>query len=201
MDIKTRDTSPSTKSDTSQLSYTNDYNTLPATGPTNHAHILHLPETNASSTQDDNPKLQDALVTTLFHVSPAILQSFMSPTTHTFKAIFGKKDIQLLIWRKGLEVFVGTYEHHTTLKAYRFERVAGFLIGYDGVWHLQVTAADAYCNAKWAEVWAGKFFDYGGVTQMVVEGEVGRMEKRAGELAGAIVRGRFWGLKCDVKVT
>lgn len=36
---------------------------------------------------------------------------------------------------------------------------------------------------------------------MVVEGEVGRMEKRAGELAGAIVRGRFWGLKCDVKVT
>ena len=56
--------------------------------------------------EDGMIKLQDAIVTTLFRVSPETLASFLSPTVNTFKAVFGKKDVQLVIWRKGLEVFV-----------------------------------------------------------------------------------------------
>jgi hypothetical protein len=36
------------------------------------------------------------------------LKSFLSPTVNTVKAVFGKKDVQLVIWRKGLEVLVST---------------------------------------------------------------------------------------------
>jgi hypothetical protein len=38
------------------------------------------------------------------------------------------------------------------MKAYRFEHVAGFLIGYDGSWYPKVTACNAYANAKWPDV-------------------------------------------------
>ncbi|KAH9871799.1 hypothetical protein J1614_006056 [Plenodomus biglobosus] len=195
------DTCPSMKSDTSQLSYTNDYVTLPANGPASHAHIIDLGENLACITQDGTVKLQDAIVTALFSLSPNTLRSFMNPTVNQFKAIFGKKDIRLVIWRKGLEVFIGTFEHHTSMKAYRFELVAGFLIGYDGSWHLKVTASNAYCNAKWPEVWAGKFYNYGGVAKMTVEVEELGLAKQAAKLAGAVISGRYWELKSDVKLT
>ncbi|KAF2852361.1 hypothetical protein T440DRAFT_488422 [Plenodomus tracheiphilus IPT5] len=200
MDID-RDNSPSIKSDTSQLSYTNDFDTLPANGPVSHAHIIDIDESQAFIKGECSTNLQDAIVTSLVKLSPTTLRSFMSPTVHNFKAIFGKKDIQLVIWRKGLEVFVGTFEHHTSMKAYRFEQVAGFLIGYDGSWHLKVTASNAYCNAKWPEVWTGKFYNYGGVAQMTVEVEETDMAKRASKLAGAIISGKYWELKSDVKLS
>ena len=66
-------------------------------------------------------KLQDAIVTTLFCVSPDTLKFFLSPTVNTFKAIFGKKDMQLVVWRKGLEVFVSGRPIciHPSLTAFR----------------------------------------------------------------------------------
>lgn len=103
------DTSQSTNSDSSQLSYTNDVESLPANGPITHAHIIDISQNLACLEQngDGTAKLQDAVVTTLFHHSPATLHAFLCPTVNTFKAIFGnKKDTQLVIWRKGLEVFV-----------------------------------------------------------------------------------------------
>ncbi|KAI8937107.1 hypothetical protein NX059_006321 [Plenodomus lindquistii] len=200
MDID-RDCSPSIKSDSSQISYTDNYVTLPANGPDSHAHIIDLSEDLSCISQEGNARLQDAVVTALFSLSPDTLRSFMNPIVHNFKVLFGKKDVQLVIWRKGLEVFVGTFEHHTSMKAYRFELVAGFLIGYDGSWHLKVTASNSYCNAKWPEVWAGKFYNYGGVAKMTVEVEEEDMAKKAGKLANAIVQGKYWELKSEVKTT
>ena len=104
--------SDSGKSDSSTSSYTDDFETLPSSGPASHAHILDLGDYAASIKEDGALKLQDAVVTALFNISPATLKSFVSPTVNTFKAVFGKKDVQLVVWRKGLEVFVGHHIHH-----------------------------------------------------------------------------------------
>jgi hypothetical protein len=98
-------------SDTSQVSYTDDFETLPSSGASTHAHIINLGEYAVSMKEEGALKLQDAVVTTLFNVSPETLRSFVSPTVNTFKAVFGKKDVQLVIWRKGLEVFVSHAPH------------------------------------------------------------------------------------------
>lgn len=105
MDIDS-DHSASVKSNSSQVSYIDDYESLPASGPTSHAHIIDLREHVSLVKEVGTVKLQDAIVTTLFNAAPDTLESFLRPTVSTFKAIFGKKDIQLVIWRKGLEVLV-----------------------------------------------------------------------------------------------
>lgn len=87
------------------------------------------------------------------------------------------------------------------MKAYRFEHVAGFLIGYDGSWHLKVTASNAYSAPKWPDVWAGKFECHGGVAKMTIETGETEMAKRASALAAAMIDGRYWELKTDVKMT
>jgi hypothetical protein len=87
------------------------------------------------------------------------------------------------------------------MKAYRFEHVAGFLIGYDGSWHLKVTASNAYCAPKWPDVWAGKFECHGGVAKMAIEVEEIDTAKKASVLAGSIIDGKYWELKTDVKTT
>ncbi|KAI2474552.1 hypothetical protein Ptr902_11428 [Pyrenophora tritici-repentis] len=204
MDIDYVDSPPSpTKSESTQsstLSYTDDFETLPSNGPNSHAHIINLGD-YVYSKEEGAVKLQDAVVTTLFNTSPDTLKSFLNPTVNIFEAVFGKKDVQLVIWRKGLEVFIGTFEHHTSMKAYRFERVAGFLIGNDGSWHLKATASNSYSAAKWLDVWAGKFECHGGVAKMTVEfGEV-EMAKSASALAVAMIGGNYWELKTDVKTT
>jgi hypothetical protein len=108
MDVDS-DSAPSVGSTSSQISYTNDYKTLPASGQDSHAHIIDLNEYEDIVKEDGMIKLQDAIVTTLYNVSPETLVSFLSPTINTFKAVFGKKDVQLVIWRKGLEVFVSDH--------------------------------------------------------------------------------------------
>ncbi|KAL1799974.1 hypothetical protein ACET3X_000316 [Alternaria dauci] len=193
--------SDSGKSDSSNLSYTDDFETLPSSGPISHAHIIELNEYATSIKGEGAVKLQDAVVTTLFNVSPATLGLFVSPTVNAFKAVFGTKDVQLVIWRKGLEVFIGTFEHHKSMKAYRFENVAGFLIGYDGSWHLKITASNAYSNPKWPDVWTGRFECHGGVAKMTIENEETNMAKRASILASAVISGKYWELKTDIKMT
>jgi hypothetical protein len=96
---------------------------------------------------------------------------------------------------------IGTYEHYTSLKIYKFEHVAGFLIGYDGSWHLKVTAGGACSNPKWPEIWAGKFESYPGVSAMTVEAEEVDMAKRASALAESMLAARFWELNADIKTT
>jgi hypothetical protein len=87
------------------------------------------------------------------------------------------------------------------MKTYRFELVVGFLIGYDGSWHLKVTASNAYSAAKWPDVWAGKFECHGGVAKMTVEVEEDDTAKRASVLASTIINAKYWKLKTDVKTT
>jgi hypothetical protein len=91
---------------TAVWSYTDAFETLPSSGPTSHAHIIDLGEYTVCMKEEGALKLQDAVVTALFNVLPDTLRSFVSPTVNTFKAVFGKKDVQLVIWRKGLKVFV-----------------------------------------------------------------------------------------------
>lgn len=90
----------------SSLSFTDAYEHLPANGPAEHAHIINLGEYASCTMEERMIKLQDAVVTTLYNVSLDALRSFLSPTVHTFKAVFGKRDMQLVVWRKGLEVLV-----------------------------------------------------------------------------------------------
>jgi hypothetical protein len=96
-------------SSSTQSSYTDDYASLPSNGPTYHAHIVDLGGYSEVSRENSTIMLQDAAVTTLYSISPGILETFLSPTVNTFKAILGKKDVQLAIWRKGLEVFVSAH--------------------------------------------------------------------------------------------
>jgi hypothetical protein len=106
MDVDTDHSSLAGSSDTSQVSFLDEYETLPASGPSTHAHIIDLGSYAENAKEDGMVKLQDAIVTTLFCTSAETLKDFLSPTVNTFKAIFGKKGVQLVIWRKGLEVFV-----------------------------------------------------------------------------------------------
>jgi hypothetical protein len=87
------------------------------------------------------------------------------------------------------------------MKSFRFEHMAGFLIGYDGSWHLKVTASNAYSSTKWPDVWAGKFEDHGGVARMTVEVEDAGMAKRASTLAEYMLTTKFWEFKADIKTT
>jgi hypothetical protein len=110
MDIDSDNASPmrasSIRSDSSNVSFVDEYESLPSNGPTKHAHLIELGE-NAEVVKDDGMlQLQDAVATTLHKASLDMLNSFLSPTVNTIKVVFGKKDVQLVIWRKGLEVFV-----------------------------------------------------------------------------------------------
>jgi hypothetical protein len=131
MDIDS-DNSASVRSDSSQMSYTDDYESLPSNGPGSHAHIVDLCEYADLAKEFGMVKLQDAVVTTLYNISPKTLKSFLSPTVNTFKAVLGKKDVQLVVWRKGLEVFVSVYASESrVLVNYLFLRSA----------HLKITPA------------------------------------------------------------
>jgi hypothetical protein len=79
------DNSESVKSDSSHLSYTNDYENLPSNGPRSHAHIVDLGEYADVVKDKDMVKLQDAIVTTLYNVSPDMLEYFLNPTVNTLR--------------------------------------------------------------------------------------------------------------------
>jgi hypothetical protein len=87
------------------------------------------------------------------------------------------------------------------MKSFRFEHIAGFLIGYDGSWHVKVTASNAYSSSKWPDVWSGKFEDRGGVTKMSVEVEQDTMARRASVLAEYMLSTKYWELKTEIKMT
>ncbi|XP_014556183.1 hypothetical protein COCVIDRAFT_38234 [Bipolaris victoriae FI3] len=76
--------SPST-SDNKTSNYTTAFSPLPPSTSATHAHILNLHSPPA------HPTLQDTLVTTLYHTSPATLSRFLDPTVHNFKEILEKK--------------------------------------------------------------------------------------------------------------
>jgi hypothetical protein len=107
MDIDS-DHSASVQSDAGHMTFVDDYESLPPNGPLAHAHIIDVNEYASPDKEDGMLMLQDAVVTTLYSVSPDTLKSFLSPTVNTVKAVFGKRDVQLVIWRKGLEVLVST---------------------------------------------------------------------------------------------
>ncbi|KAJ6194446.1 hypothetical protein J3E72DRAFT_199846 [Bipolaris maydis] len=167
--------------------YTTAFPTLPPATPQTHAHILNLLSPPA------HPTLQDTLVTTLYHASPSTLSRFLDPTVHTFKQVLGKGDIKLVIWRKGVEVFIGMFENHTQLKVFRFPWLAGLLVGYDGCWRVTCVAANAYAATRWSDVWVGKFECRGGVEKMRVwSGDEEGVEMGVREMGGKVLGGRFW---------
>jgi hypothetical protein len=105
MDVDS-DQSPSVKSDHSSVSFSDDFETLPSSGASSQAHIIDLGEYAEMTKEDGMLNLQDAIATTLLNVGPETLKSFLSPLVNNFKIVFGKKDVQLVVWRKGIEVFV-----------------------------------------------------------------------------------------------
>jgi hypothetical protein len=87
------------------------------------------------------------------------------------------------------------------MKSFRFEHIAGFLIGYDGSWHLKVTASNAYCSNKWPDVWAGRFKDRGRGTKMTVEAEEKGMAKSSSILVEYMLASTYWEKTADAKTT
>ena len=87
------------------------------------------------------------------------------------------------------------------MKSFGFEHVAGLLIGYDGSWNLKLTVVNAFSSTKWTEIWCGDFECYGGVTKMVVDREEQAMQGRASTLAEALLSGKFWECKADIKAS
>lgn len=82
---------------------------LPPNSFKQQAHNIDLDVFIKCNEQEGVVELRNAVATTLQLVSAEMLRSFFSPTVHTFKVIFkGDPDSKrLVIWRKGIEVFVG----------------------------------------------------------------------------------------------
>ncbi|KAH6616698.1 hypothetical protein C7974DRAFT_442501 [Boeremia exigua] len=147
-------------------------------------------------------QLQEAVATVLFTASPETLMSFVDPMVHNFKAVF-KSDKQLVIWRKGNAVFIGTFEHHPSMKVFGFEHLVGVAIGYDGSWRVIKSSGNAFCESRWSEVWSGKYRCFGGANRMVAEYEdmVAEKGQRAAMLAAKILDGGFGTAKMQLKTT
>lgn len=104
-----------------QTHFVDDYGRLPLSGHSTQAHVIDMEESaRCSLTEEGSIQLQNAIATTLFNVSPETLKSFLSPTVNNFKAIFkpNKSDKHLVIWRKGIEVFVSSTQPFTLPSTY-----------------------------------------------------------------------------------
>jgi hypothetical protein len=99
-----------TKSTRRQIPFIDAFECLPSSGYKKQAHIIDTDAFAQYAEKEGTLQLQDAVVTTLYLASPETLKSFLCPTVHIFKAIFksNRGDKQLVIWRKGIEVFVRT---------------------------------------------------------------------------------------------
>lgn len=82
-----------------------------------------------------------------------------------------------------------------------FEHVAGFLIGYDGSWHLKATAGNAFSNPKWPDVWSGKFENYAGMGRMAIELKENEMKNRASKLAESMLKAKYWELSSNIRAS
>ena len=125
-----------TKSTKSQTLFTDTFECLPSTGFEKQAHIIDVDALTKHAEHEGTLQLQDAVATTLYLASPETLRSFLSPTTHTFKVLFkgDRGDKQLVIWRKGVEVFVGTPSSnptHTLIPADRYIHASHY---YEVLW-------------------------------------------------------------------
>lgn len=63
-------------------------------------------EQESSPDESKSNGLQDAVISVLSKTPNAALSQFFKPTTTTFKSVYRNKDLKLVIWRKGIEVFV-----------------------------------------------------------------------------------------------
>jgi hypothetical protein len=73
MDIDSDNASPvrasSIRSDSSNVSFVDEYESLPSSGPTKHAHLIDLGEYAEVVKDDGMLQLQDAVATTLYKAS------------------------------------------------------------------------------------------------------------------------------------
>ena len=104
-----------TKSIKSQTPYIDTFDLLPSTGYEKQAHIIDIDAFAECTEQKGTLQMLHAVATVLYLASPETLKSFLSPTVHAFKAIFkgGRGDAQLVVWRKGIEVFVSANLHYS----------------------------------------------------------------------------------------
>ena len=117
--------SDASSSTTSNPCFVNDFEKLPASGPTGHAHIINTDQHAACMNEQSPINLQDAVATTLFNLSPDTLTSFLNPTVNTFKAVFGKRDTQLVVWRRGLpDQYIRTPRITKSLRLRQYRRHA-----------------------------------------------------------------------------
>lgn len=96
---------------------------------------------------------------------------------------------------------IALFAPHPSLSSFSLPHLAGCMLGFDGTWHLKITAGNAWCASKWADVWAGKMRDGGGIERMKVEVDEVGMRKRGVEMAGEVLGVKFWMGRGDVRVS
>jgi hypothetical protein len=94
------------------VEFSNTFSRLPANGPPNHAHIVHLPAYGPDMYEGYgyDIKLPDAIATMLFNISEYTLTRFLDPQVKSFRLIQEFTDgvimLKLIIWRRGSLVLV-----------------------------------------------------------------------------------------------
>ncbi|KAF2111842.1 hypothetical protein BDV96DRAFT_451225, partial [Lophiotrema nucula] len=148
--------------------FTDEFDGLPSTAPVNHAHIIDI-ETIGSDECNDfsgSVKIWDAVATMLFRISPETLKDFLNPEVKAFKLVQKSKhpssDTQLVIWRKGNEVFVGQFvdlSEEYNIFDYEWDNIIRSTISDDGAWKLTYASFREYSKANLNEAWAGRLDD------------------------------------------
>ncbi|KAJ4377853.1 hypothetical protein N0V83_000683 [Neocucurbitaria cava] len=147
-----------------EVEFLNGYEELPATAPVDHARIIHLPTfMPADGEFRSNIKLQDAIVTMLYNISPTTLEAFMNAPTvpGSFRLVQentdGSSDDKLLLIRKSDYVMVGRFRELSIPagEVYEFDHLARLSIANDGRWKLLHAVYRTYFRRDWDLVWSG----------------------------------------------
>ncbi|CAO2647871.1 Nn.00g087930.m01.CDS01 [Neocucurbitaria sp. VM-36] len=146
-----------------EVEFLDSYAALPPTAPTNHARIVDVATFRpADGEYCSNIKLQDAVVTMLYKISPITLTAFLNAPTvpGSFRLVQkytdGSSDDKLVIIKKGDYVTVGLFRERTGPESnvLEFDHLARLSIA-NGKWNLTYATYREYFRDDWDRVWSG----------------------------------------------
>ncbi|KAF9697097.1 hypothetical protein EKO04_004985 [Ascochyta lentis] len=179
------------------VSFLENIHSLPADGPSNHAHVIDIstydPQDFSSTPLSWNLKLWDAVATTLYNISPATLNDFLDTKRHEYKLVLTSKSNEgrIVVWRKDTEVLVGGFVDELDDGVYQWDHVVRCDINNDGGWTINYASYGLYTQRDWQTVWAGSFMDLRSGRGDVSDNATCRSEK-AFLLAEKIMEDRPW---------
>ncbi|KAF2133173.1 hypothetical protein P153DRAFT_412782 [Dothidotthia symphoricarpi CBS 119687] len=153
---------------TVNVQYVNDFAALPSTAPPDHAHVVDIATFRPSDGNvKSNVKLQDAVVTMLYQISPDTLSKFLNSGTRSFRLVNQSAHNiaeKLVIIKKGNEVLASeSYTDHTgpPLRVFEFDNLARMRVDQSGKWTITYGSYGEYVRRDWDQLWNGQFVDVG----------------------------------------